>query len=1067
MSRAFWPAAFPSDQPRVEDNRGGAGWQLRPQVTSCRHAPVLQPRGRLSDGGQPYQGQCQPFFLRRKLGQPCYRFRTAGSLPSSESNSAVSNSGLGHLRTNSPPGPAYPHYQVERWTTEQGLPANKVRSLCRTQDGYLWVGTVEGLARFDGVRFTVFNETNTPAMQMNGSIALCQLEDDQSRLWVGTKRGLLCYGAGRFLSFEGQQHLMGLAIHCLAARFRGGFWIGADTRLGFWDGSQVRWIAPLSERLSSPIMALEEMPNGILWIGTRNGLFRWDSNNDQLEPVEIDSWRNLDFGYCLDLLADRRHRLWIGTAGGVCRLDPDASKPGLMPAPYLDLYGGGFPDFARFAEDPQGTVWATAATLETLAAYFPEPGGEPNTPHLLPKIISAMECLLFDPEGLIWIGSREGLFRLRQEPFSTLSLTGRGRTQVNTLTEAADGSLWLGGSSPVLVHWTRNNLTTLDTQNLEAGEPMNVTCVDQAGRVWVASKSGGIYRFPASLSETRSASPLVRQFPELEPAQFLLAARNGGFWIGTARGLYRVSASLELQRLEEAGTIDVRVLSEDHASNLWIGTADDGLVRLGPDGQRAHIQQLPNDQVWSLHESSDGSMWIGTEGGLCRVRAGQVNSCGPKSGLPQMRIGGIAEDDYGRLWLNHAAGATRVDRAEVERWFVDRSQVPAVANFGPREGLTIPNIGLPGRPQGILKGKDGRLWFGKQQGMAMVNPSQCPSNAPPPQVWIETVRADDQLVPLQLPLKLSARHNHRLEIGFTATSLHSPEKVRIEYRLDGEDKDWRLAGNLRRATYMNLAPGRYQFRVRARNREGQWSRRETGLSFSISPVFWRTWPFYLVCGLAVSGTAAGWVVHRLRQQRRRHELEARDQLEKERLRIARDMHDHLGAHLAGLALSSTDDPAAQARQTLHEVNDLIWSVHPENDTVDALADFVANFAGRYLGGAGIALELDLPDHIPPRLISGALRHELVAMFKEVLRNVIQHAHATQVMVRLRLDHDRLSLTIRDDGRGFEQPLELSSGRASSGNGLQNLRLRSLRLGATCRIEAKPDQGTEIEFSIPI
>jgi signal transduction histidine kinase len=579
-----------------------------------------------------------------------------------------------------------------------------------------------------------------------------------------------------------------------------------------------------------------------------------------------------------------------------------------------------------------------------------------------------------------------------------------------------------------------------------------------------------VFELPRAIDGSPLLGSCRALFPELGYVQVLYPGRDRTLWLGTAKGLYHATERQTLERVDGLAGSDLRAVLEGRKGNLWIGTSGRGLKRIGHDGVRTFTTQhgLSDDRVSALHESADGNLWIGTEAGLCRFREGAFVSFTVESGVPQQAIQRIVEDDFGRLWLGHAAGISRVDREELNAWIQDRSRLPAVADFGRADGI-LNAEGSDGSQPSVVKGKDGRLWFPTRGGLAVVDPVRCPSNAPPPHVLIEDVVFDGETVPADAKVELGSGRGRHLDIRFTATSLHSPERVRLQYQLEGHDSAWRDSGSVRLAAYANLRPGRYQFRVRARNHEGRWSERDAVFSFRLAPYFWQTWPFYGMAGVVMLGAVVGLVTWRLGQQRRALEAKRLQALELERRRIARDMHDHLGAQLAGVALASGGNELAhqRVRESLRELSDLIWAVHPDNDTLSSLADFLSNFASRYLNAAGLELDLDLPDAIPPRPIPSQLRHELAAMFKEALRNVTQHARARRVTVSLKFDEACLRLVVRDDGCGFGPSGQRERTGGAAGNGLRNFHARSQSLGGSCRLSSSPGRGSEVEFIVPL
>jgi ligand-binding sensor domain-containing protein/signal transduction histidine kinase len=1000
-------------------------------------------------------------------------------------------------RRNVPPRPFQPQYRVDRWDGEHGLPANKVNALLQTRDGYLWIGTVGGLARFDGVRFAVFNDANTPEMRTNGTIGRTLFEDDHRRLWIGTERGILCYSAGRFIAFPGQAEVRGRDVRCIALRSAGGFWFGADGRLGYWDGSTIQWQLDLESdsEAEKRVMALAEGTDGALWIGTFGGLWKADLNSGKVKRIPLGT--RLSEGI-RSLLLDRRRNLWIGSSVGVWRLEPGASEPRSITDREPAFREA--PHSAAFFEDSDGTIWATTSFWDGVFRLHEASSKIVMTQ--VAKEVNATSCVLVDREGAVWLGSQDqGLFRLRRESFTTLAFGGesivdemRSRRasshgaavsggdqaldEMRSVSESEDGSLWFA-SRACVGRWSGREITLFDVRAM-GGRHNSPVIVLPSGLARTSFPDRGLFELPESANDPRAFRPAVPLFPDIGEAQTMLVRGDGSFLIGTAKGLYHIKAATAAERIDALLHTDVRALLEDRTKNLWVGTGGGGLICLTPNGVHAYTSRdgLTGDQVGALHESDDGGLWVGTDTGLCRFRDGRVAGFTPDSGVPQQPIHCILEDDFGRIWLSHAAGIARVARTELEAWLHDRSRMPAVADFGTMDGILNLESTGGSQPAG-LKARDGRLWFPTRRGLVVVDPAVCPTNSPSPRVLIESAVANGQTLPVDASPEVPPGRGRALEIRFTATSLHSPEKVRIRYRLDPHDPAWREAGSVRLATYAGLQPGQYAFRMQARNHEGCWSERDAVFAFRLAPYFWQTWQFYSACVLAFAGSAGGFMVWRLRQQHLRLETQRLQALERERERIARDMHDHLGPQLAGLALSAAENGTAhqRAREALREVNDLIWSVHPGNDTLPSLVDFVANFASRYLSTAGVGLDLDMPDRIPPVPIPSRLRHEVAGMFKEALRNVTQHAHAKRVTVALAIEGERLVLSVRDDGDGFDSSARQNSAeradegeigpQTAEGNGMRNFRARSESLGGCCRIQSTPGRGTEVQFIVPL
>jgi ligand-binding sensor domain-containing protein len=386
------------------------------------------------------------------------------------------------LPGSAPARPARPQYGIDRWTSEHGLPANKVNALLQTRDGYLWIGTVGGLARFDGVRLTAFDESNTPEMKINGSVMRALWEDSEGKLWIGTDRGVLCYSGGRFVQFEGQEQVRGKHVRCLASRAAGGFWFGGDQGIGYQDGSGAHWCGAAWTERTNSVVSLVEGPGGILWAGTTRGLFGFDRATHVVRRSFLTEGSVVPVG---GLMLDRQQRLWIGSGQGVWRLDGDESK--LIPMGETGRAGLSTAHNARFAEDTEGNVWATTARGGGMIC-FRRDGNRFDFEGVAPEI-SETTCVLQDREGAIWVGGQyHGLSRLRRQLFATLTFVGDGMLDnFRSVTEGADGSLWFASRAGI-VHWAGHRLTLFDARLFE---PRRISSICVEPSVWVGPVSVG------------------------------------------------------------------------------------------------------------------------------------------------------------------------------------------------------------------------------------------------------------------------------------------------------------------------------------------------------------------------------------------------------------------------------------------------------------------------------------------------------------------------------------------------------------------------------------------------
>jgi signal transduction histidine kinase len=470
----------------------------------------------------------------------------------------------------------------------------------------------------------------------------------------------------------------------------------------------------------------------------------------------------------------------------------------------------------------------------------------------------------------------------------------------------------------------------------------------------------------------------------------------------------------------------------------------------------------------------------------------------------------LLDDGGGYLWIAGNRGLSRASFEDLDSVIGGRLQRLGVRRYGSADGL--PGL-QPNRDYwpSAWRGRDGRLLFSMRNGLLVVQPDRIVENPLPPTVRLERVGVDDQLVALynagspfqtqagsnvmnlrRTGAKLQVAPGHRkLEIEFAALSFASPENVQFRYRLSSLDSEWVEAGSRHSATYSRLPAGNYEFSVIACNNTGVWNSEGVVLEFAVLPFFWETWWFKLGGGIGTALAAGGcaYAVSRVRYRRRLRRLEAKQALEQERARIAKDIHDDLGASLTRISLLSQPwqskpdngedavENLAQIHQTArdltHAMGEVVWAVNPEHDTFDSLANYISNYAQNFLRAARIRCRLEMPVQLPHLQLSSGIRHNLLFAFKEALSNVARHAQASEVRIVLMTDNSGLELLVADNGRGFSVNGTRGSGpdphgtHVMPGNGLRNMRSRLQELGGYCDLKSEPGAGTRITFRVTL
>jgi len=964
-------------------------------------------------------------------------------------------------------------FSVEVWENNRGLPQSSVLTLTLSREGYLWLSTLNGLARFDGSRFTVFEEGDTPGLGRSPVVHL--FEDSRARLWMGTEsEGIKVLENGRILS-------------------------PPSLSLGGQDRT---------------LDAAAEAPPGVVWFHNANGEI-WRLAEEGAVPFLLSP--NLPSSHHF-LIHEPGGSLWVGTDQRQVAVDPDVAPGELtlpvvaeVPVARLDYLlpkaGGGYWRLANglvqqwegtrlkrhVASYPWGPYIHVSAACEdasgnlvvgTLGAglYWFEPDGQATalslTNGLSNNYILSLAC---DRSGTLWVGTDGGgLNRIRRHSFGVLEPT-RGMV-VQSVAEDDQGGLWIGANSGGVNYWRNGSLTRhLPTLSIRA------VLVNRHQQVWVGTRTNGLYRLDNGQFDKPPGSSAVPQ-----EVQALFEDRAGRLWVGTRDGL----ASLEngvwstFTTSQGLSSDNVLALVEDAEGALWIGTDGGGLNRLA-HGTFTVIRQeengLPSDTVTALCMDREGTLWIGTRGGIARWNQGSWTTFTKRQGLASNFISFLTPDAEGHLWVGSSAGLMRLSLAAMATFAEDATGFVPGRVFGRAEGLPSEECAAGSQPAACLS-REGTLWIPTTKGLASVRPGDLPLNTHTPPVVIGDVLIEGESqnrnpllgrAPEKVVLPVG---RHRLEIHFTSLNLGAPEQARFKYRLTPHEQDWIDAGSIRLARYSQLPPGDYRFEVTACNEDGVWNEQGSSVAVIVLPPFWRTW-WFMTGSSALSLVVIVLVVHRLstmKLQRQVAELRQQEALESERARIARDIHDQVGASLTQVALlgelveSDKDLPAeveAHARQisqtardTTRSLDEIVWTVNPSNDTLEGLVTYICKHAQDFFGMAGLRYRLDVPSPLPDISLPPEVRHHIYLAAKEAITNVVRHAHAQHAWLRLRVEPGQFILELADDGRG---PAGMDKERAATRNGLRNMRRRMEDIGGAFLMDQAPEGGMLVRFTVPI
>lgn len=743
------------------------------------------------------------------------------------------------------PGNELTQYLHDSWGLEDGLPQISVETVIQTRDGYLWMGTEEGLVRFDGQTFTVFDKSNTPGLKNNWILAL--YEDRSGVLWVGTDGGLLYREGGRFHNIPGERGLIASGIWAFCEDADGNLWIGTDRdglfiyKNGKLSGNPVNGQLP-----GKRINAIYTDRQGHLWIGTDSGLYCVQNQSVTRYPHE----KRLEKSTVNSILEDADGRLWAGTNNGlVCLANGEihtyTTGNGLNDNRVRSLFG-----------DKENNLWiGTAKGVQCIkngklhgSFYSQSHGPAWNPGVILPDHDVVDICK--DHEGSLWLGTTiGGLHRFREARFNTYSRgDGLSNDTVYSIAPDRKGGMWIGTQSG-LDRVEIGNTGLKPVKSYLPGTSIRGLHLDAKGNLWIGNEQGLNVMEYSGL--TKSYAP-VKTF--LETGFFVRAIyidRQENMWVGTDNGLFCLKDGVDVQFPGKEKFINLLVFAihQDNRDQLWFG-ANSGLFCLR-DGRLDEIAHKESDQsniyFYHIHEEKDGDIWVGTGCGLWRIRNRSVSTITSRNGLFNDMIYQIMEDKNEFFWMSGNKGIFRVNKNEVEEFFAGKIKTVTCVSYNETDGMKSRECNGGSQPAGCQTG-DGKLWFPTIKGAVAIDPGNLKNNPLPPPVVIESITAGKTNIPVtgtggamraEIPPGID-----RLEIHYAALSFAAPGRVRFRTRLIGYDAGWSDDTKRRTVDYTRLPPGNYTFRVKACNNDGIWNNDGAAVSIYIQPAFLQTPWFY-------------------------------------------------------------------------------------------------------------------------------------------------------------------------------------------------------------------------------
>lgn len=1034
-------------------------------------------------------------------------------------------------------------FLIRVWNSEDGLPQNSVNCLAQTPDGYLWIGTRSGgLARFDGTRFVIFNPQTTPELKDVEFETLSV--DSRGALWITAgNESVASVSDGKFhlvreRTAEPRWHALQLVAEepnavYLASFHYAVFRVPRDGAANeaeridlephppaplpppfvrtrdnsLWYITENRQVArfPLSGPgarsskvfdVPSPARVLVKDSTDELWLATdkefgtitRDGFItRAPTNGPAPRDVR-------------QMIATRDGGLWLWNGSGLSKMS-HGQWAGAAP----QFKPNGNNQALRFFADSQGGLWV----IEYGAGLWHV---DPNGASVLLTREAGLPsrfitCWLEDIEGNIWVGTKEaGLARIRRRQFKQFTAAeGIPGDVAQSVCEDAEGTIWVGTATGGLARKAGEKFVPVQlTPNPDPLIESVTVCPDAVEGVWIGTLQGSVFRCVSNEvrrvnNEVEMSFPLERLRDHV--ANALMQDSQGRVWFCNGSGAYFFQDGKMTVFGHERGFVEnigVRALAEGPRGTLWFGTEPGDLWRIVNDKPtRFHPPaEWPNARVSALLPDADG-VWIGTlGGGLLRFENGNFTRITTKRGLPDNSITQLLDDDDGNLWAGTYAGLFRAAKKDLKNLAAGAVDDIAFSLHGRYDGLPAQAYSGWFQPS-CWRARDGRLWFTTVKGLVAVNPRDLVVNHRPSPVVIEEMRVDGvphEFEPINNTQRLSSTNRplaigpgrHYIEFRFAGINFTAPDKVRCKWQLEGAEKQWRESMSQRVIGYGPLSPGNYRFRVLAANSDGIWNEIGASVAFVVLPFFWETWWFKTllattVCVLLALAVTL-WLRHRHRLELER--LERVHEMERERTRIARDMHDEIGSKLARISFLSeiakdeaknpnqpdgvVESLSRTARELLQSLDRMLWAVNPRNDSLERLSAYLNRYAAEYFQNTSVRCQLDFPEDLPAVQLSAETRHNIFLAFEEALANTLKHSAATQVSAKLACHNGTIEISIADNGRGFNVETESVAKRPANGHlGLSGMSHRLRSIGGECRIETSPGNGTVIKFLLPV
>jgi len=927
-------------------------------------------------------------------------------------------------------------YSHRLWQAADGLPTDVVQAFAETQDHALWIGTTDGLVRFDGSRFRYYRRDNTPALGADSVFCLTVTRD--GTLWIGIEGGgLVRYRDGQFRQFATLDGLSDNVVRAIYEDRDGLLWVGGDHGLFQMHGEHLVRVDATDQIPQLSVHAIAQDREGAMWVGG-SSLFRIVDGKAQVYalPDVRESQR------IKSILQTTDGALWVGAVSGLYRFAGDRFEPTHQIHKTVRV----------LRQTHDGTLWIGSIGG---GLYTIRPGGKPVIFADGPPSKSILN-LFEDREGNVWIGTQIGMERLTRSAMSLLSLPGSTDADFGSVFVDKDGSVWACSTN---LYRERNGVMRKEELPGLRGVTVRNLLRASDNSLWVGTEGSGVFRLHGSrIEHYTTAQGLSNDF-----VRVMLQDRDGSMWVGTDGELNHIVAGQAVM-IPIPTHVSVMALMQDRDGDLWVGSFS-GLIHLH-DGHRISTpltEALQGTTVWALHQDAEGTIWVGTNRGLYGEYNNSVKVVTTTQGLPSHFVSQILEDKKGGLWISGLSEVARVSLTELRALAEGKQSRISPRVYPVTQQLDSAEIYNGIQPSGVF-GPNEELLYPSNKGLVRIQP-EIQTQFPAFPIIVESITVDGRDFPAAGDITLPASAS-RAEISFAPAMLGPQERIRLRYRLDGFDKEWQEARSNRTAVYTSLPAGDYSLEIQALQSGIQTPVAELTLPVQmLAPFYVRPWFVLLLFALAVAVIC---LLHYLRLRRVRERFKA---VLEERNRVAREMHDTViqGCSTVSVLLEASDsmqgdeEAAAelgalarrQIQNTIREARQAILGLRePSADgenLVDGLRQMTETASREFAQPVGLEITGESPD------LERSCVHQLLMVAREALHNALVHAHAKRVDVQMKHEGKTVTIFVKDDGRGLSS--EPTSGAEAGHFGLQGMRERMIQLGGSLEIDSRPSSGT--------